>query len=338
VKIYFVYRSAYESISRYMKVFEANSILEWFQTHWDILSIDDDNLIELFGLYVYGFPIREHPIPLPQSIEDLINKLEKHVYLNELKGTEHCIEVSTDDDEIGLAWYIFDEFFVQNNPEKTTFWLTKELPTNFGDTGQLLGDDKLYGEVLPKGNYKGCLYLGLVSDTDTWQFDFPEGLMKIENIRLPDFLDYLSHQTISFEQKKSFDSGFRYLKLLQFLVLNFPQADIKEIIENFCKLSLPDLSEDLDEETVNKISEDLYKEKASSLKRFTPLSEYQELMLEYRGECFKPFISVNEHVCEWGDIFVADFYNYFVIFDDLWVEKNKLLAENVSRFFKSEWL
>lgn len=344
MKIYFVYRSAYESISRYMKEFEENSILEWFQTNWNKLS-NEDEFNKLLGLYVYGFPISKIDdyliVPPPDSLEDLKNKLDQYVYLNEIKVTENCVEVITDDDEIGLAWYVFDEIFVQNNPEKSNFWLIRELPIKYSNKGKLLNNNEQFNEILPKGHLKGCLYLGLVSDKNTCEYYFSAGLLKIENIRLPNLLEYLRNNSITIsyvDKNRTLDYGYKYLIFLQYLAQNLPNEGLHRIIESFCKLTLSHLTEDLDEPTIKRINQDITKDDNWSLKRFTHLSEYQEMMSERRYECFKPFKRVSEHLCEWAEIFESDFYNYFVIFDDLWVGENEILAENISRFYKSEWL
>lgn len=47
-------------------------------------------------------------------------------------------------------------------------------------------------------------------------------------------------------------------------------------------------------------------------------------------------IKISEHFVEISVNTLEIFYNYYLIFDDLWIEKNEVLAASISHF-GSEW-
>lgn len=312
MKIYFTYRSAYEPNTRHLKEFEAESILDWFQQNWQILASEDsytsDASEKLLGKRVYGIPAWEddegnYP-KKPENFKELLATIEKHFYNNETRGDQNCIKVDTDDDEIGLAWSIFTEKYKNENPEEVEIWFHKELPTDFSETGQKLEVEK---EILPKGNKNGCLYYFSNPIYDGANLEDLEGVHKIENIRLPDFLDYL--KSIYSENEETENSVSNEIGYLQYLAKNSESTDLKEVFKLFTQLPITDFD-----------WMENYKK--------TPFKELTKNL----SECEKSRINLTEHFCEISVNTMDIFHDYYLIFDDLWVEKHPLLAKSILKF------
>lgn len=325
MKIYFAFRSGYEKTSRYVKVFEANSVLDWFQTNWNSFQEEYSCENEILGVHVYGFPIEDEEleegqkVKPPKSISQLKSLIEEYIYSNEIKANTNCIQVLTDDDEIELAWYVFDEIYAEKYPDKVDIWFNEYLPQNFGSNGKIL--KKKCNLVLPKGNKKGCIYYGSSSYYDGGNIESLEGLYKIDNIRLPDILDYLRTKDIKLKEETEFCYGLDELKLMQYVAKQLPKAGIAEIFNILQQIPLTEFDrgdidiKDIDEHTLTDVL------KSQNSKKI--VSE-------------NSFMKISEHCYEWNTIGMDTFHNYFVLFDDLWVEKNETLANSLQQYMR-DW-
>lgn len=313
-----------------MKIFEANSVLDWFQSNWDAFQGEYSCEEKILGIHVYGFPIDDdeleegQKVPAPKTISELKSKIEEHVYLNEIKTHINCVQVHTDDDEIELAWYVFDEVYAEKYPEKVAIWMNEYLPQTYGEVGQLL--DGKFKNILPQGSDKGCVYYGSAAIYDSGNLESLEGLHKIENVRLPSFLNYLRNHKISFKNKSDSSYGLDELLLFQFVAKQLPNADFKDIIDILGRIPTTEFGE-VDIKNIDKYT----------------LDDVLKIELAEPELPQSSFMNISEHLCEWntviripmGDELEDLFKNYFVLFDDLWVEKNELLAKNLARFTKT---
>ncbi len=142
----FVYRSPYDNLTgRYVRKFPHGSILSWFQEVWGTKAADcegQDICEKLLGKAVYGFDslfdaIQEHGLPVPRDNAELGKLLEAHVYAE--GGTmfmPQALQVFTDDDEQDLRYFLLDDRFIEDNPDRCAF-LTYEasLPTGTDTAG-----------------------------------------------------------------------------------------------------------------------------------------------------------------------------------------------------------
>jgi hypothetical protein len=117
--LWFVYRSHYEGpLSRRIRRLNAPSLLAWFQSRIEKARSapePSETVDEELGGYVYGLgslfeAVVEHSLPPPRSLAELKALLDEHLYVEgEFVIDEHSLRVLTDDDEVALAYFFFDE-------------------------------------------------------------------------------------------------------------------------------------------------------------------------------------------------------------------------------------
>jgi hypothetical protein len=252
MKIYFAFRSGYEKTTRHTKVFEANSVLDWFQSNWDTFQGEYMCEKEVLGVHVYGFPIEDddldygQKIPAPKSLSKLKADIETFIYSNEVKVHANCVQILTDDDEIELSWYVFDEIYAEKHPEKIAIWTQEYLPQTYGSVGKLLGNKCI--EIVPKGNGKGCIYYGSSSCYDSGNLDGLEGLYKINNVRVDTFLQYLRNNPIPIQTKgeEEEDFGLYELSFIKYVAQQLPNASFNEILEYLGRVPMTEFNDDID--------------------------------------------------------------------------------------------
>lgn len=318
MNIYLAYRSAYFPNSRFVKEFKEESILNWFQKNWEVFTKEDaeesDEYIKLLGTHIYGFPIwqvDDEPIPsLPKNFVELKSVIKKYTYSSEIIGDEECLKVLTDDDEIELAWFIFTESYKQKNIDDLSLWFSETFPLQAGIEGCKLAVDR---EFLPKGSKKGCTYIVSCPIYDGANLEDLEGAYKIENIRLPDFLNHILTNELTCKNEEEYTFTLREVEFIKHIAEKSGCKDLREVLEIFSKRPITELHE-----------ED-YKE----------LTFDELLNLELRNDEEKSILNYSNHFCEICINSIGEFYNYWIIFDDLWVEKNKSLAKSILRFGKS---
>lgn len=314
MKIYLAYRSAYLPNSRHLKEFEEDSILSWFQKYWEIFTKEDSkDYVDVLGVDIYGFPIwqiDDEPVPdKPENFRTLISLVEKYFYNNEVEGDEDCLRVLTDDDEIELAWFLFTEKYKQENWEKVSIWFHPDIPSGFGETGHELEIDKL---ILTKGKNTGSMYFVSCPVYDSENLETLEGAYKIEGVRLPDLVEYLMNSELSCSDSDNVMYGLDELKFIQYLSRNSENPTLEKLIDICSRVSLTTLDgRDYNGFTVNQLLELAQKERLGESK-----------------------ILSTAHFCE--VCFSSTFhYDYWVIFDDLWVEENLDLAKSILQFGES---
>ncbi len=145
--VHFVLRSHYDNPTCfYIKRFEADSVLAWFQGIWQPVRADDagDHADQLLGTSVYSFgnlfeKIDDEEWPAPKTMSKLVEHLNESLYVNEMKGGAHHVQIHTDDDELEMAVYIFDDHYAAKHPDRVAF---------------LLRDDWRLPDGMVAGNFK----------------------------------------------------------------------------------------------------------------------------------------------------------------------------------------
>ncbi len=318
MQIYLAYRSAYFPNARFIKAFNEESILSWFQKNWEVFTkegaAESKEYIEVLGTAIYGFPIwqiDDEPVPSkPKDFLELKSIIEKYIYNNEISGNENCLKVLTDDDEIELAWFMFTEKYKQENIENLQVWFSEEIPTDFGIKGQKLDAGK---EILPKGNQEGCTYFISCPIYDSANFEDLEGTYKIENIRLPDFLNHILTNRLTYADEEAYTSTLNEINYIKHIAKKTQSKDLREVLDIFSRKPITALQD-------------------TAYKR---LSIEELLKMELSNKEEKSILNYSEHFCEICINTLGVFYNYWILFDDLWVEKNQTLARSILRFGES---
>jgi uncharacterized protein (TIGR02996 family) len=231
VSVYFVYRSHYDTPSlNHVRRFEDDTVLAWFQRHWQGIVDSgqaNDHVRKLFGCHVYGLSslfehIAEHSLPPPASSAALKQALEEHLYAEgEVLYRPHSIQVLTDDDELEMAYYFFDDHFLAGHADRAAFILREgwRLPVASGAGAFRPGVP--VRKLEPAGRGDGVTYLAFLAWYDSANLDDLEGAWSIRGVRLPDLARHLA--TTIPGPGYSHEGGWPFeLKLLRSQVLDGP--------------------------------------------------------------------------------------------------------------------
>jgi uncharacterized protein (TIGR02996 family) len=136
--VHFVYRCPYMGPSeKFVAHFEEATVLDWFRSRWAEMGArgyDSGDLpgVKVYGLGSLGEAIAEHALAAPTSAAELQALLEEHLYVEgEILFDEHCLQVLTDDDELQLAYFFFDDTWMAEHAPRAAFLLHSDwrLPT-----------------------------------------------------------------------------------------------------------------------------------------------------------------------------------------------------------------
>jgi uncharacterized protein (TIGR02996 family) len=142
--VYFVYRCPYNGpTEKYIKRFDDATVLDWFRRIW--VPVPEDaawpHARELLGTEVYSFAalflgIHESNAPPPATIEEAANGVMS-MYHGAIRYEEHCVQLLTDDDELTMCWYLFDDVFLKEHPGLAEYLLYEPevLPDGAGPEG-----------------------------------------------------------------------------------------------------------------------------------------------------------------------------------------------------------
>ena len=311
--IYLAYRTPYKSKNRFLKKFNYDSIIDFFQDNWDTLfnkTIKDHK--DLFGIWIYGFTIHhtkpQKKINKPENFQELIKILTTEIYANTIIGNQECIQIFTDDDELELAWYLFTEKYKKDNIESLQIWFEKTLPLDSSNEGEKLQQETKIIE--PKGERDGSTYFISCWTRDNTNLEDLEGVYEIQGIRMPDLANFLRKKQKIYIQNQSWNPGFDDLQYFQKIAKELTNSTLKEIVEFAVKYPLDELLPDNN----------------SRLK----IQEIKNLKLYNKPE--KSIINLGEHLCELSIDLENNEFKYIVLFDDLWIKKHKTLAKSISNF------
>ena len=146
--VHFVYRSHYDNPGCFhVKRFDDDTLLAWFQRIWQTVYFSEDgdagdHAQELLGTTVYSFgnlfeKIDTEEWPVPKSMNVVAERLNDALYIGEMKGGKNHIQILTDDDELEMAVYLFDDHYAAKHPDRVAFLMRNDwwLPDGMG-TGQ----------------------------------------------------------------------------------------------------------------------------------------------------------------------------------------------------------
>lgn len=141
--MHFVYRSHYEGpLSRRIRPVPDNTVLAWFQRGW---NCDDPRswVKSELGGHVYGLSsiftkAASRDLPVPGTTDELRELLHRHLYVegdeSYIQLDDHSLRVRTNDDEVELAYFFFDDEVLAAAPDRLAYvvrddWLPEEVET-----------------------------------------------------------------------------------------------------------------------------------------------------------------------------------------------------------------
>src|SRR5579875_448398 len=203
MSVYVVYRSHYEGPSgKHVRRLDGDSVLGWFQAVWERAKQADDAsqwVKSEIGTSVYGFEsifeaARDESLPPPTSDRKLKSYLEEHLYVEgEIIYRPHALQALTNDDEIELAYYIFDDHFLTEHPGRAAYLLHEDwrLPVTSGERPHHPTIEAK--SIDPSGDGPGTTYLAFLAFYDSLNLtDLDvEGPWRIDGVRMPGLTDYL---------------------------------------------------------------------------------------------------------------------------------------------------
>jgi hypothetical protein len=190
--IWFVYRTHYEGpLSKRVRRLEAPSVLAWFAK---ALEKKDKGVDKELGGRVYGLDsLFEEKHDAPKSIAALRELLEEHLYVEgDIRLDAHSLRVSTDDDEVELAYFFFDD--VAAKKKDRVAWLLHDearLPTKIGK-GKYKPPFPI-DALGPKRKGEGTTYACLLTFADSESL--PGSAHAFPGVRLPELAAHLRAST-----------------------------------------------------------------------------------------------------------------------------------------------
>lgn len=200
--IWFVYRSHYEgTLSKRVRRLRAGSILEWFREKLgDARRAADppEAVFNEIGGYVYGFgtvfeAVKEHDLRTPKSTAALEKLLHEHLYVEggpeNILLDDHTLRVLTDDDEVSLAYFFFDDEAVKKYPDRVAYLLLEDPRLPDGHAVGPFAPPRALPELLPKGDGAGATYACLFTfyDGDS----MPGTAAVFPGVRLPELAPHM---------------------------------------------------------------------------------------------------------------------------------------------------
>lgn len=343
--VHFVYRSHYDNPTAFhVKRFEAESLLAWFQNIWQPVRADDagDHADHLLGTNVYSFgnlfeKIDDEKWPVPKSMNAVAERLNEALYIGEMKGGKNHIQILTDDDELEMAIYIFDDHYATKHPDRTAFLLRQDwrLPDG-GAVGKFKPPPKVKKALTVRTGDKvleGKTYFAHFAAYDGGSLtDLDPGDLcgVIHGVRVPDLARGLIRlQDVFKEAKEAFhmslaevmtglEPAFRTAKGTELQLLKAVRANPNDTV---CWAAYSDWLEENGRPTL--IERILAKCDA-------PCGAVNESRNPKRDAVLvqSHVVQACKHVAKFED---EDLYHQLVFFDDLWANANPHLASSILR-------
>jgi hypothetical protein len=338
MSVYFVYRSHYEGPSgKHVRRLDGDSVLAWFQAVWDRAKQADDAsdwVKSEIGISVYGFEslfeaARDESLPPPTSDRKLKSYLDEHLYVEgEIKFKPHALQVLTDDDEIELAYYIFDDHFLAEHPGRAAYLLHEGwmLPSHGGNDPYR--PRVAARPVQPLGAWEGETYLAFLASYDSSglsDLDELGGPSRIEGVRVPELAEYLGGAAP--DEEWPFE-----LKLLRSQICPEDAIEVRLEAALGRVARLPVLH----------ISESAFGTRLGLGTIEQARGAVEDVAQSFRGvpdhDASKSLVGKSDHLIQLclhiGNWFGNDVFHQWFLFDDLWAGGHPDLADGVLRYAK----
>lgn len=362
MKLNLVYRDiCTQPNHKYFKKFDAESILEWYQSFWRFYDDDRDVFYDavkqFIGNDVLFFEtnfididsfVKLHSYP-PKDYKELLSYLKYNQKVELIN--ESALQVYVDEGQVEGAYCLFSDEYAKNNMSRCAYLIhpTWELPESFEEKGIFKEDFEMMHSIekYPKGEKEGTTYICVFSNwthLNVGNHYLKKKLVKIEGIRVDGLNNYLKENQpnqewnldISFirtqiENDSFADTLINYSKIPDFYI---------KVIEysNYFKMDKI-LSKDI-EEGRNYII-DYHKKNKELLDNaffFWGNSHSDKKPNQSKFQFSEHLIQASIHTQTWTWHPVSRIdgnfpnFDHFIIFDELWATANPDLANSILRF------
>jgi uncharacterized protein (TIGR02996 family) len=334
--VHFVYRCGYHGPTcLYRRRFDDATVLDWWRRHWfDIANEDEASAYTewIFGTTVASFgdilrSIAEKKTPLPESVEDIANVLQG--YCSEVCFEEHCVQAQTNDDQIDMACYFFDDIFLARHGDLAAYILPDDwrLPDGLAEGGWAPAVEEPV-EVHTGRDGPGTLYAALLDlhsgepFCDIDPVDGLSGVRILAGVLVPELCRWL--MSLAEPDRKAY--GYYLIRLREVLL----SEDLAESDEERAFLAAI-RDEPADDLNWNAYSDWLLErgERPAGLR----LLERALPLLEESEDPGRHQVHVGEHVAQLSEYQGEGFgFNHWFCFDDLWANAHPVLADALLRY------
>ena len=203
--VHFVYRCPYVGPSgRHVAHFPDDTVLAWVRRVWPRLVVPEDReqayprLEEILGTSAYDFAdyfshAAEHGLEPPASEAQLREQLEGHLSVQHvLHYRPHALQALTDDDDVMLAYFLFDDHFVRKYPERVAFLLSEGWQLPGGGAGESHYVPAVKPRRLPPaGEGEGTTFIVPLSIDHSYHLESMDYSYRLDGVRLPQLARYL---------------------------------------------------------------------------------------------------------------------------------------------------
>jgi uncharacterized protein (TIGR02996 family) len=221
---------------KYLKRFEDDTVLGWFQRHWEHLAINDrdqadERLTEVLGCdgWFLWNPFRlaaEEGLPPPQTAEELLDLLRQCLGDGDFVLSPHCLQVLTEEDGEGGALSYFDDHFLKQSGGLASYLLHEgwQLPPGHAAGPFVPAVQTIALE--PPDTGPGATFLAFLTRESKYPLDNLMGAYRIDGVRLPELARHVCHQPPDTDSDNRWPSYLRSLPAL--LLAGVTSADPME--------------------------------------------------------------------------------------------------------------
>jgi uncharacterized protein (TIGR02996 family) len=168
----------------------------------------------LIGRHVYSFGslfthIAEGNWGPPENATHLYGYLQEALYVDEMNDGPHHVEILTDDDELEMAIYVFDDYYARKYPSRAAFLMREDWRLPDGAGSAPFKPKTRTPKLKPRGRWEGSTYLTFLAYYDSGTLsDLRECQgchARIDGVRLPDLPRYLL--AVTPEEGERWESG-----------------------------------------------------------------------------------------------------------------------------------
>jgi hypothetical protein len=289
----------------------------------------------------------EEGLPVPQTMAQLAGAVAECVYYPEIVFEEHALQVMTDDDEIEMASYVFDDHFRARVGADFTALLLHDdwrLPAGAGKGRFVPVIDA--ARLLPRAKGKGTTWFVLQMAEDTSCLSEMRYPMRITGVRLPELCRYLAEVIPAPGQPGGMDWPWE-LRLLRTQVPEDPSgsAALRVALERTNALNVKRVDRLGDWHGAG-LEGDLASARRELAERLAQIEQQSATCsLSQPADPALSLIQVEEHVAQLCLNVIApcvqfghryEMYFQWIFFDDLWASAHPDLANGLLRY-SSRW-